>query len=230
MYLVNLSADYGELTNMQDVNLPVSRQPELRRYTDVTALLYMLRRSCLTLLNTALWDDRNDSHYIDLYREKKKLGSVLALCFTETGETYHHWKVFSPGTSGVCIRFKKDLLIEHLTGRRALRLGMAQYEMLDNMRSGALAIDDLPFLKRYAFRDEREFRLLFESRTALKSKDIPIPLDCIDRVTINPWLNVRLADAIFDTVRELEGCTKLCIGQSSLLNNGAWRKLGAGAE
>ena len=203
--------------------------PILRRYTDTPALLYMLRRRRLTLLNPASWDDRNDSHYIDLYRERKKLGAVLALCFTEAGETYHHWKVFSSGNSGVCVRFKKDLLLDHLAKRSSLRIGPAQYRTLDRVRTETIALADLPYLKRYAFRDEKEFRILYETRNKIQSKDVPFPLDCIDRVTINPWLNVRLADAIFDTVRALDGCSKLSIGQSSLVNNGEWKKLGANA-
>jgi hypothetical protein len=201
----------------------------LRRYTDVPALLYMLRRKKLTLLNPANWDDRNDSHYIQLYKEKRRLGSVLALCFTEAGETYHHWKVFSPGASGVCVRFKKDLLLDHLKARTSIRMGRAQYKMMDHLRTAAVDIDNLPFLKRYAFRDEREFRFLYDTKNKLQSKDFVFPLECIDRFTINPWLNVRLADAIFDTVRSLDGCTKLSIGQSSLVNNGEWKRLGASA-
>lgn len=201
----------------------------LRRYTNVPALLYMLRRSRLTLLNPATWDDRNDSHYIQLYQEKRNLGAVLALCFTEAGETYHHWKVFSPGGSGVCVRFKKDLLLAHLSKRTSIRSGAAQYKMMDHVRTARLSVDDLPFLKRYAFRDEQEFRLLYDTKNKLQSKDFPFPLESIDRITINPWLNARLADAIFDTVRELKGCAKLSIGQSSLVNNGEWKKLGANA-
>ena len=201
----------------------------LRRYTDVAALLYMLRRRKLTLLNPANWDDRNDSHYIQLYKEKKNLGAVLALCFTEAGETYHHWKVFAPGSMGICVRFKKDLLVEHLEKTSTIRAGQAQYKKMDHVRTAKLSVEDLPFLKRYAFKGEQEFRLVYDTRNKLQSKDFSFPLECIDRVTINPWLNVRLADAIFDTVRDLDGCKKLSIGQSSLVNNGEWKKLGASA-
>jgi len=155
----------------------------LRRYTDIPALIYMLRKGKLTLLNPASWDDRNDSHYISLYKEKKQLGAVLALCFTEAGETYHHWRVFSSGTSGVCIRFNKTRLLEHVEENTTIRFGPAQYRMMDHVRSSAISIDDLPFLKRYAFRDEKEFRLLYETKRPLQSKDFPLPLECIDRIT-----------------------------------------------
>jgi hypothetical protein len=56
----------------------------LRRYTDLTALIYLLRKRKLTLLDPSSWDDSNDSHYLTLYKEKRKLKSVLALCFMQT--------------------------------------------------------------------------------------------------------------------------------------------------
>ena len=201
----------------------------LRRYTDIPALIYMLRRKRLTLLNPSNWDDKNDSHYINVYKDKKALGAVLALCFTEAGETYHHWRVFSSGTSGVCIRFNKEVLLAHLAKKTSIRFGLAQYKMMDHVRTTTLAVDDLPFLKRFAFRDEQEFRLLYDSKNPLQSKDFSLPLECIDRITINPWLNERLADGIYDTIRGLKDCEKLYVGQSSLVNNREWKKLGASA-
>jgi hypothetical protein len=198
----------------------------LRRYTEIPALLYMLRRKKITLLNPASWDDRNDAHYLSLYQQRKQLGSVLALCFTEVGETYHHWRVFAPGNSGICIRFHKQRLIDHLSNKTGIRVGPAQYKMMDHVRKKPISIDDLPFLKRYAFRDEREYRIIYESKRALASKDFSLPFECIDRITISPWVNDRLGEAIWETVRDIKGCGALTVGQSSLINNNEWKKLG----
>src|SRR5712691_8091529 len=83
----------------------------LRRYTDIPALIYLLSVRQITLLDPQSWDDKNDSHYLRLYREKKNLKTVLAVCFAQASETYHHWRVFAPGSSGICICFKRaDLL------------------------------------------------------------------------------------------------------------------------
>jgi hypothetical protein len=189
----------------------------------------MLRRKKLTLLNPENWDDKNDSHYLHLYKEKRELGAVLALCFTEVGETYHHWRVFSPGLCGICIRFNKSRLLAHLSQKTSIRAGPAQYKMMDHVRTTALSADDLPFLKRFAFRDEKEFRLVYDSKRVVDSKDFSLPLECIDRITINPWMNEKLAEAIWETLRGLQGCEKLIVGQSSLVNNREWKKLGATA-
>jgi hypothetical protein len=98
----------------------------LRRYTDLTALIYLLRNSKLTLLDPNSWDDSNDSYYLTLYREKRKLKSVLALCFTETDERYHYWRVFASGASGVCIRFNRSGLaaaVQDQLGLQMKRIG-----------------------------------------------------------------------------------------------------------
>jgi len=49
-------------------NLRNTTVTTLRRYTDLPELLYMLRNKKITLLNPANWDDRNDSHYLHLYK------------------------------------------------------------------------------------------------------------------------------------------------------------------
>lgn len=68
----------------------------LRRYTDLPALIYLLSERKLTLLDPKSWDDQNDAYYLELYREKKRLSSVLALCFTQASETYQ-------GTGGLSL-------------------------------------------------------------------------------------------------------------------------------
>jgi hypothetical protein len=40
------------------------------------------------------------------------LKTVLALCFTQATEHYHHWHVFAGGSSGVCIGFDRDALLK----------------------------------------------------------------------------------------------------------------------
>ena len=84
----------------------------LRRYTDLPALLNMLSMRQITLLDPKTWDDRNDSFFMSLYKERKKLKTLLALCFAQTPETYHHWRVFSNGSAGVCVVFDRAALLD----------------------------------------------------------------------------------------------------------------------
>lgn len=74
----------------------------LRRYTKLPILIDTLVNKRIAMLNPDYWEDRNDASYIRIFKEKKALKTVLALCFTETSETFHHWKVFS-GDLGVFV-------------------------------------------------------------------------------------------------------------------------------
>ncbi len=161
----------------------------LRRYTDLPSLIYLLKEKKITLLDPYSWDDSNDSHYLAVYKRRKALKTVLALCFTQVAETYHHWRVFAAGSSGVCIKFKRDDLLKAVGKPVGVRASKVEYLKLRAARSKRPTTDQLPFVKRYAFVDEGEFRVIFESsKSGLLKKDIPIPLSSIARITLSPWL------------------------------------------
>jgi hypothetical protein len=94
----------------------------------------------------------------------------------------------------------------------------------------ALPGKKLPFLKRYPFEPECEFRLLFETPDlAMKSLDIPIPLSCIDRITLSPWLHKKLAAPLKEALWSLPGCISLNIASSTLISNEDWKEAGDAA-
>ena len=128
----------------------------LRRYTDIPALIYLLNERKITLLDPQSWDDGNNSYYLSLYRAKKGLKTVLALCFSQSTETYHHWKVFAHGSSGVCIRFDRKKFLEAVADKPGIRVGNVRYLTLQEVRDKKLRIRDLPFRKRWAFEHESE--------------------------------------------------------------------------
>jgi hypothetical protein len=198
----------------------------LRRYTDLPALVYLLSKQRVTLLDPETWDDKNDSYFLKLYREKNKLQSLLALCFTRTSETYHHWRVFANGLSGVCISFRRKQLLDAVNKTSGVRCEPVTYLKLDEMRRMHLATRDLPFLKRYPFEHESEFRIVFESREKVKSIDIPIPLSCIDRITLSPWLNQALCEHVKEILWRIKGCHELQIVRSTLISNDDWKGFG----
>jgi hypothetical protein len=183
----------------------------------------------VTLLDPESWDDKNDSHFLKLYQEKNGFQSVLALCFTRTSETYHHWRVFANGSSGVCISFKREQLLDAVGKQNGVRSGAVKYLTLAAMRRTKLSIRDLPFWKRCPFEQESEFRIIYESREKVKSIDIPIPLSCIDRITLSPWLNQRLCKHVKRSLWSIPGCRSLEIVQSTLISNEDWKNFGESA-
>lgn len=203
----------------------------LRRYTDLPALLYLLREQKITLLDPQSWDDSNDSHYLALYREKKKLKSVLAVCFTQAGETYQHWRVFAGGSDGVCIRFRRSALLKAVKKHAGVRAGSVTYLTLTKARKETPAVEDLPFLKRYAFQHENEFRMIYESkREHVTNLDIAIPLNCIERITLSPWMHSDLSAGVKERLHSIAGCSSIEIVRSTLISNEEWKALGEASE
>ena len=199
----------------------------LRRYTDLPALIYLLTERKITLLDPQSWEDTNDSHYLGLYREKKNLKSVLALSFTQADEAYHHWRVFAAGSGGVCIKFIRSKLLEAVKKQSDLRTRHVKYLKLAEIKSKTLRVRDLPFLKRYAFEHEDEFRIIYESEVKRVQKlDIDIPLSSIDRITLSPWIHPDLSDHVKAMIRRIQGCSALSIVRSTLIGNEEWKNLG----
>src|SRR5262249_11273369 len=158
------------------------------------------------------WNDTNDSYFLTLYRERKNLKSLLALCFTEASETYHHWSVFAAGSSGICMRFKRPRLLSSLKSQEGLRAHSVQYLTLSEINKRTLAVPDLPFLKRYPYEQENEFRIIYESRTERRSQlDIPISISSIDKITLSPWIHPNLVSELKHVLRSIEGCRNLRI-------------------
>jgi hypothetical protein len=195
----------------------------LRRYTSLSALIQLLRSKELTLLSSSRWDDRNDAYFLSEYARRKKLGAVLAACFARAGETYHHWKVFSHGLDGVCIEFDEDKLRNCLRSHKNLSFGDVEYRKLDQIRRRRPKVDRLPFIKRHPFRDEKEFRVIYDSGDAIEFKGFAIDLACISRIILSPWSNKPLSDAIKATIRDIDGCAKLRVYRTTLIDNESWK-------
>lgn len=197
----------------------------LRRYTNLVATIQILRQQAITLLNPELWDDKNDSYGMRRYMHALGARSVLALCFAEQHETYHHWKVFSSGHDGVCIQFNKEVLLNHLHGGDDIRSGFVDYREIKNMRAARLQRDELPFVKRFPYRDEKEFRLVYvDMQEKIGFKDFPIGLDCIERINLSPWIPRSLADSVKSTIRSIPGCARISVNRSTLVENDQWKK------
>jgi len=206
------------------------KQPP-RRYSNIPALIYLLRERKITLLDPASWDDKNDSYFLSLYRQKKDLKSVLALCFTPAFETYHHWRVFADGSSGACISFDQEKLLKAVKKQLGVTARSVRYLTLPDIRGIKVKTLELPFLKRSAYEDEREFRIIYESSTEeANSLDVAIPLACIERITLSPWIPAVLSDHVKSTIKEIEGCSSMKVYRSTLISNENWKALGESAK
>jgi hypothetical protein len=202
-----------------------------RRYTNLASTIHMLRTQTITLLNPATWDDKNDAYYMAEYKRLKRAETVLALCFTESPETYHHWRVFSHGADGACIEFDKPLLLKAWKTDPDILTKSVAYRELQQLRAQrSIRLEELPFLKRFPYRDEKEFRVIFVGMDkAEEAKSYAIDLACIRRITLSPWMPKALVTSVKETLRLLPECTDIKIYRSTLTDNEAWKGLTARA-
>lgn len=198
----------------------------LWRYTNLAAVIHLLESRQITLLNPSTWDDSNDAFFMSVYKERKKASSVLALCFAESPQTYHHWRVFSHGTDGVCIEFDKFRLLKSLDADGGVKHGSINYARLrDVRRMTDIATEELPYVKRWPYKDEAEYRAVYVDHVDPKPfHDVPIPLNSINRITLSPWLATSLADSVKSHLKSKTGCSKLKIYRSTLIDNPNWKR------
>ena len=197
----------------------------LRRYTELPFLIDYLRTQELALLNPTSWDDRNDSYYIEQYMASHALQRAYALCLAESAETYHHWRVFSNGSGGICIEFEKEKFVENALKVPDLKARSVQYRTIKQLRETAPIQDELPFLKRYAFIHEKEFRLfLGAEKHSSEVFRLSMPFTTIDRIILSPWLTNSVADNVKKTLKAIAGCSAIEIYKSTLVENEDWKK------
>lgn len=197
---------------------------KLNRFTTLPVLLDLLQRKKLTLLNPELWDDKNDSAVILAYKEKKKITNLFAVCLSHGDETVHHWKTFADGTSGCVIEFDGPKLlhiVDHIAGIRHAKVSyrkLAQIESKDTV----IDVDKMPFTKRWPYRCETEYRIIYETNKEDTFFEIDIPLDIIRRITISQRMPEPIYNTIKSYLKDFGGAKK--VNRSTLYENKRWIK------
>lgn len=208
---------------------PFKNHHSLRRYCTLPAVFDLLEKRTLALTDPSRWEDKNDQFTIQTYKTNHGLKSVLAACFTGTRETFHHWKIFAPGAGGMCVVFRRELLEECLDAQPQMRYGLAKYQKLAAGEIENTTKLDLPFLKRIGYRDEQEYRVIWQSDSEkVDLVEVPIAPACIEKIILNPWLPRNLAKAVREVVqREVkrQGFSHtIKVEQSHLVESLVWKK------
>ncbi len=196
----------------------------LRKFTSLAVAIDLLRNKRLALVDPRNWVDRNDIAYLQEYKRRKALKSLVVTCFTTKAEQYHHWKSFADGTDGVCIHFHAKPLIDHVARQPGFRCGLVAYKRNSTSDDWNPKTSEIPFLKRLAYRDEGEYRFLFEDKdSTLEIKELTLDLGCVSRIVVSP----RLAKGLFQAVKEqltlISPDKRIPILQSSILDSSLWR-------
>ncbi len=198
-----------------------------RRYTSLPFLIDILQGKRLPLLDPATWEDKNDSYYLELFKKAKKLKSVLAICFAEAQETYHHWKIYSGDSSGVCIEFYKDRLLDKIKIEKGYIGKKIRYRAIWQLYETPVIVNDLPFVKRSAFKDEREYRILYcDLNRETKVEYIPITQNDINKIIINPWVHDTVFKSLETVIKSIDQCARINVTKSTVIENRYWKKQG----
>jgi hypothetical protein len=200
----------------------------IRRYTSIAAVIDILKRHELPLLNPASWDDRNDRYFMDLYKETRSLGGLYGLCAAQCTETYHHWKVFTGAADGACIEIWREPLEAMLDGLENVRYGNVDYLPLSKVDKLTQAdAPSLPFYKRAGFTDENEFRIIAETaEPQAQVLRIDFPLALIGRIELNPWLPDTVAASVQSVLASINPDVDIEIRRSHLIDSGRWKRAG----
>jgi|SRR5687767_13219902 len=139
---------------------------------------------------------------------------------------------------GICSRTERRLhpisraeFLQAILRQSGIRAQSVQYSKLADARKTNPPTTDLPFLKRAGFRDEREFRIICESRKSKRQTlAVPIPLSCIQRITLSPELPKGESDGVKKALHALPGCGSIKIVRSTLTGNAEWKRFADGAS
>ena len=206
--------------------------PLLRRYTNLAATIHLLGKKQITLLDPATWDDRVDVDYMKQC-SKWLQRPVLALCFCQGPERYHHWRVYGSGTDGVCIVLEKEWLLHNLSVKyEGLLHDDVTYTSYSEASKNPPNVLELPFLKRLAYKDEKEYRIVRmfdEDEEPAPARDYDIDLSCIRRIVLSPWLQKDLFASVRRALTSIEGCEKLEVRRSTLIESERWKQFGEAA-
>jgi hypothetical protein len=204
-----------------------SKTNTLNRFTTLPVVLDMLMNKHLVFSNPKNWDDKNDSEILEIYKKKKysgKKAKLFALCFLKDHETIHHWKAFADGTSGCCIEFDKGKLTKLLSEYQGVRFGPVIYKRLKDLGDGSVdeCVAMIPFIKRWPYRFEKEFRVVWDGITRKNNYEIPLKnFDIITRITLSQ--NLEKTDKLFIKLQNfLSECvlaSKIKINWSTVYEN-----------
>lgn len=208
-----------------------SSDGKIRRFTNLAAAIHILQKREITLLPPDSWDDRNDRHFMDVYKKKKKLKTLTAICLSKAPETYHHWRVFSPNADGVCLLLDPVKLLKAFDGQQGVRHRAVNYEEIEQLPHLKPPIDDLPFIKRYPYEPESEYRILYEDADRkAEFRSFPLLPGTIEAVILSPWMPSALVGSVRGLLKKIDGAARIPMYASTLISNQAWQKVADRAQ
>ena len=217
----------------------------LYHYLSLKNLILILKNKRLSFCNPSYWDDKNDSYFTKLALPEGKAFGVI--CFTKTRETCTHWKTFASKGIGVKITFMQNRLLDSLEknidqNEKILNSSVcyrARKNVLKANVSGIGRCFTPLFLKKSAYIGEKEYRVVCMVDACACGygkvvRQVEIPLSCISRITISPYVNKKVANDVIKLLREYielltidgEKTLNIEIKRSTMMYDEEWQRVG----
>jgi hypothetical protein len=198
----------------------------------------MLIEKRLTIVGCESWADQNDRYSMELYKQNSKnIGFLGAYCVAKSSvDSFHQWKIFADGQSGVCIVFDKEKFesfyksldkTEYICGD----VRYVPYKGNQVDQDQALCdkftkqnLNNIPFIKRSGFSAEDEFRIIYSSvDKKQKVQHIPFDLSVIEQIILSPFLSDGLLNSVKSVIKKTESSLNK-VSKSRLVHSGSWQK------
>jgi len=195
---------------------------KLNRYTTASVLLDMLKRKRIVLRDPSQWEDKNDSEVLAAYKRRKKLPSLFAWCLSHGDETIHHWKTFAGDLEGCCVDFDWEGLVRIFKANPNIRFGPVTYKRFKDLAPFPVAPDDMPFTKRWPYRCEEEYRVIWEGRSRVRRCEVELDLATIRRVTVSQRMPGDQYKRLREEIRGLLVEPGQNVYRSTIYRNAVW--------
>ncbi|WP_127704977.1 DUF2971 domain-containing protein [Novosphingobium umbonatum] len=188
----------------------------------LAAAIDMIINNRICLLNPDGWPDKNDIGFISKFISLRNVEAVRAICFTYAAETYHHWSVYGQ-SDGVCVTFDFEKMIEFFQDEEFF-WGFVEYYPNSKIRPEKLGPRDLCFTKRWAYKDEKEFRIMWSSSRPFDGpKYVNFEHNCISSIQFSPWTYDAICKSLKDIfLKCLKGGEGVRIEKSKITYHGEW--------
>ena len=229
----HLDVEFRTILEIRMKETADKKEALLWRYTTLPVLFDTLLNAQITLVCPEKWLDKNDSYFMEVYKERRQLKTLLALCLANTSERFHFWRSFSYGSDGVRITFRKEMLLSALNASiysKGFRFRPLKYKSIADLESSPPKVETLPFLKRLPYKDECEYRIVYQSKTEqLEFLPVPIELTCIEEITLGPSIHKKLQDGVKKVLRGIPGCASTKFTSTTVEDSERWKNAGDAA-
>jgi hypothetical protein len=204
------------------------RKKHVHRYMEVEHVISYLESGELGFPSPREWEDKNDSHFLELYMRHRNVKSIFCCCLTSASETFHHWRIFGGGSIGARLSFSREALASAFE-REGVIFRPVKYVPMKVLATQKYNSDDLAFIKRHGFRDEKEERAIYlprsSSGTSERVRGVKVDRSAISRITISPFCPPKTCSAISERLR-IFNLGKAGIRKSNMVDSEEWKKYG----